>query len=67
MFLNYLLLAVTGIYSAIAIIRFKRGQGWISQYMFGDIFVILIFILVLIATIMGIDYITFRTMIESSV
>lgn len=64
MILNYILLAVTGIYSIIIVVNLIRGRGWTSNRMFRDILILLLFVLVLIATIKGIDYVSFRQMIE---
>jgi hypothetical protein len=64
MTLNYILLAFTGIYSLVVIVRLIRGKGWLSNKILGDVFVILLFVLVLIATLMGMDYQSFRHMIE---
>jgi hypothetical protein len=64
MTLNYVLLAITGIYSLVVIIRLIQGKGWLSNKILGDVFVILLFVLVLIATLKGMDYTSFRMMIE---
>lgn len=59
--LNYLLLAITGIYSICSIVELIKGRG----IRFRGILFIVLFVLVLIATIMGVDYIRFKTIIES--
>ena len=64
MLFNYILLAITGIYSMVVIVRLKSGRGWLSNKMFGDILVFLLFALVLTATLLGMDYTTFRYMLE---
>jgi len=64
MTINYLLLAVTGIYSVIIVVNLIRGRGWVSNRMRRDILILLLFVLVLIATIMGMDYYSFQRMIE---
>jgi hypothetical protein len=64
MTINYILLAFTGIYSLIVIVRLIQGKGWLSNKILGDVFVFLLFVLVLTATLMGMDYQSFRYMIE---
>ena len=66
MIINYVLLAVTGLYSIANIISLVKGRGWLSNRMFGGLIAMILFVLVLIATIMGVDYQTFRHNIESS-
>ncbi len=64
MTLNYILLALTGVYSLVVIVRLIRGRGWLSRKIMGDILVFVLFVLVLIATLKGMDYNSFRFMIE---
>jgi uncharacterized membrane protein len=64
MALNYALLGITGILSIAGIMEMvKGGTGRIKP--FRTIGTVIVFILVLIATLTGTDYVTFRTMIES--
>lgn len=62
--LNYVLLAITGIWTIMNIYSFKRGTGDVK--IFRSVLTAILFVLVLIATIMGIDYITFKSMIEGA-
>jgi len=62
MLTNYILLAVTGLYTLFGIISWIKGTVGVRPIrviLFG-----IIFILVLIATLMGMDYNSFRAMIE---
>jgi hypothetical protein len=62
--LNYVLLAITGILSITGVLEMvKGGAGRVK--LFRTIGAIIVFILVLIATLTGTDYVTFKTMIES--
>jgi uncharacterized membrane protein len=64
MVLNYILLAITGILSVTGIREMTKGSaGRVKP--FRTIGAIIVFILVLIATLTGTDYATFRAMIES--
>lgn len=65
MTINYILLLVTGVNSLFIIISLIRGKG-LGRKPFRQIAFIVVFILVLIATAEGIDYYTFRHMIESA-
>ncbi|MEF9893024.1 hypothetical protein [Anaerorhabdus sp.] len=64
MTLNYVLLATTGIYflgCLYSISKGERADRRLSQPIFAGI----LFILVLIATLMGIDYMDFKLAIET--
>jgi hypothetical protein len=64
MTLNYILLIITGILSLTGIRQMvKGGAGRVKP--FRTLAAVIVFVLVLIATLKGIDYITFKTMIES--
>jgi Na+/H+ antiporter NhaC len=64
MVLNYVLLAITGILSITGILEIVKGRaGQVRP--FRTIGAVIVFILVLIATLTGTDYVTFRIMIES--
>lgn len=64
MTINYILLVITGLYTVARIVNLVRGKGWLSRRILVDIAMPLVFILVLIATMMGMDYTTFVAMIE---
>ena len=64
MLINYVLLAIFGVFSIANIINLIRGRGWLGDRMFGGVIVMLLFVLALIATIMGMDYHAFVRMIE---
>jgi hypothetical protein len=64
MVLNYVLLALTGILSITGIMEMVKGStGRVKP--FRTIGAVIVFILVLIATLNGTDYVTFKAMIES--
>jgi Na+/H+ antiporter NhaC len=64
MVLNYVLLAITGVLAIAGIMEMVKGSaGRIKP--FHTIGAVIIFILVLIATLTGTDYVTFKIMIES--
>jgi hypothetical protein len=66
MVLNYVLLAITGILAITGVLEMvKGGAGRVKP--FRTIGTVIVFILVLIATLTGTDYVTFKTMIESMV
>jgi hypothetical protein len=62
--LNYILLAITGGYCLVAVILMIKGQSVANKPLRTICFFVL-FILVLIATIKGMDIDSFRRMIES--
>lgn len=62
MILNYILLGVCGIFGILGIIGMVKGEG--HRRPFQTIAFILVFILVLIATIMGLTYDQLLAMIE---
>lgn len=62
MILNYILLAVTGIFSILGIIGMVKGEG--RQRPFRTIAFVLVFILVLVATFMGLTYDQLLAIIE---
>jgi hypothetical protein len=65
MALNYVLLAITGILAISGILEMVKGSpGRVKP--FRTIGAAIVFILVLIATLTGTDYVTFKTMIEST-
>jgi hypothetical protein len=64
MVLNYVLLGITGILVITGILEMARGgAGRIKP--FRTIGAAIVFVLVLIATLTGMDYATFKVMIES--
>jgi cytosine/adenosine deaminase-related metal-dependent hydrolase len=64
MVLNYVLLAITGILSITGIMEMIKGGAGRARP-FRTIGAVIVFILVLIATLTGMDYVTFKAMIES--
>lgn len=64
MMLNYVLLAITGMYLAQSIYAAVKG-GAGDRRLFRPIFMGVVFVLVLVATIKGIDYMVFKTAIET--
>lgn len=62
MILNYILLAVCGIFGIIGIVDMVKGAGKIRP--FQTIAFILVFVLVLIATVMGLTYDQLLAIIE---
>ncbi|MDR0720056.1 MAG: hypothetical protein LBF78_10510 [Treponema sp.] len=64
MVVNYVLLAVTGILSITGILEMVKGSAGRVRP-FRTIGFVIVFILVLIATLTGTDYATFKVMIES--
>jgi hypothetical protein len=66
MALNYALLAVTGLLSLTGIIEMARGSA-ARGHPFRTVASILVFAIALLATLKGIDYATFKIMIESAV
>ena len=65
MSLNYLLLGTMGLISLFNIISLIKGRGWLGNRYFSGLLSMFVFVLVAIATIMGMDYATFRTLIEA--
>jgi uncharacterized membrane protein YdbT with pleckstrin-like domain len=65
MALNYVLLTVTAVISIASVIDMKKGSPH-RAHPFHTVGVIVVFVIVLIATLTGTDYITFRYMIESA-
>jgi hypothetical protein len=64
MALNYVLLAITGILAMAGITEMAKGSaGRVKPFYTTG--AVIIFILVLIATLTGTDYATFKVMIES--
>ncbi|MDR1650343.1 MAG: hypothetical protein LBR87_00990, partial [Synergistaceae bacterium] len=62
----YVLLGITGILAITGILETVKGSaGRIKP--FRTIGTVIVFILVLIATLTGMEYVTFKTMIESMV
>lgn len=64
MTLNYVLLAITGLYLAQSIYAAVKGGAGDRRF-FRPIFMGILFVLVLVATVMGIDYMDFKTAIET--
>lgn len=64
MVLNYVLLAITGLYLARSIYTVVKG-GAGDRRLFRPLFMGVLFVLVLVATIMGIDYMDFKMAIET--
>jgi hypothetical protein len=62
--LNYVLLAITGVLAITGILEMVKGSSGRAKP-FRTIGAVIVFILVLIATLTGTDYATFKTMIES--
>jgi hypothetical protein len=65
MALNYALLAVTAVMSIAGVIDMKGGSPH-RAHSFRTVGAIVVFVIVLVATLTGTDYITFRYMIESA-
>jgi hypothetical protein len=62
---NYALLAVTAVISIAGVIDMKRGSPH-RAHPFRTVGAIVVFVIVLAATLTGTDYITFRYIIESA-
>lgn len=65
--LNYILLVITGLWSLANIISLSKHRGWIGRSGLYGVIVFVLFVMVLIATMMGMDYESFKIMIESGV
>lgn len=65
--LNYVLLVITGLWSLANIISLSKHRGWIRRSGLYGVIAFALFVMVLIATMMGMDYESFRIMIESGV
>jgi uncharacterized membrane protein len=64
MALNYVLLGITGILAITGVLEMVKGSpGRVKP--FRTIGAVIVFVFVLIATLTGTDYVTFKTMIES--
>jgi uncharacterized membrane protein len=66
MVINYVLLGITGILAITGILEMVRGGAGRIK-LFRTIGAAIVFVLVLIATLTGMDYATFKAMIESTV
>ena len=62
MIVNDALLVITGALSIFGIVNWKNGGRRVKP--FQTIAAIIVFLLVLVATILGMDYISFKTMLE---
>lgn len=63
--LNYLLLGVTGAISLANALSLFRGRGWLGSRCLAGVAAMVVFVLVLCATARGLDYNTFRGLLES--
>lgn len=64
MTLNYVLLGITAMYLAHSIFSMIKG-GAGDRRILRPVFMLIVFILVLIATVKGMDYMSFKTAIET--
>ncbi len=65
MALNYLLLGVTGLLSLGNAVSLIRGRGWLGERCLSGAAAMVLFALVLAATALGLDYQTFRGILEA--